>query len=134
MNIFRKMVTFIADIFPKLQTPKNVVKIISKKSPFRGSFHKQHSKTTKHCWTLNGATFTIYIDHCENNWVGKYLIVISKFLRLFLNTLTADGRYSLLNRDNLRKPIKLPLSQKQKIFYPLVSSFLKSRLKVEVFQ
>ena len=62
-----------ADVFPKLQTPKNVLKKISKKSSFRGPFDKQHAKGTKHCWNLNGSTFTIYIDHCENNWVGKDL-------------------------------------------------------------
>ena len=38
-----------ADVFPKLQTPKNVLKKISKKSSFRGPFDKQHAKGTKHC-------------------------------------------------------------------------------------
>ena len=36
--------TIIADIFPILQTPKNVVKQIFKKSPFRQPFQKQHVK------------------------------------------------------------------------------------------
>ena len=36
--------TLIADIFPKLGTPKNVVKQLSKKSPIRGPFDKQHGK------------------------------------------------------------------------------------------
>ena len=36
--------TLIADVFPELRTPKNVVKEISKKSPFRGPFQKQHAK------------------------------------------------------------------------------------------
>ena len=34
--------TLIADVFPKLKTPKNVVKRISKKSRFRGPFRKHH--------------------------------------------------------------------------------------------
>ena len=34
----------IADVFMKLRTPKKVVKQISKKSTFRGPFHKQHAK------------------------------------------------------------------------------------------
>ena len=25
----------------------------------------------KHCWNLNGSTFTIFIDYCEGNSVGK---------------------------------------------------------------
>ena len=36
--------TFIADSFPKLRTPKNVVRYLSKKSPFKGPFDRQHGK------------------------------------------------------------------------------------------
>ena len=34
--------TLIEDVFPNLDTPKNLVKQISKKSAFRGTFHKHH--------------------------------------------------------------------------------------------
>ena len=46
---FQRKEDFMADVFPKLQTPKSVVKKTSKKSPFRGSFEKQYAKATKHC-------------------------------------------------------------------------------------
>ena len=36
--------SLIADVFPKLRTPKNVVKQISEKSPFKWPFHKQQAK------------------------------------------------------------------------------------------
>ena len=36
--------TFIAHLFPKLRTPKNVVRYLSKKSRFKGPFDKQHGK------------------------------------------------------------------------------------------
>ena len=36
--------TFIADLFPKLRTPKNVVRYLSKKSRFKGLFDWQHGK------------------------------------------------------------------------------------------
>ena len=36
----------------------------------------------------------------------KSLLVICKILGLFINTLTADDKYSLLNRDNLTQPIQ----------------------------
>ena len=36
--------TLIADLFPKLRTPKNVLRYMSKKSRFKGPFHKQHGK------------------------------------------------------------------------------------------
>ena len=36
--------TLIADSFPKLRTPKNVVRYMSKKSCFKGPFDRQHGK------------------------------------------------------------------------------------------
>ena len=36
--------TFIADLFPKLSTPKNVARYLSKKSHFKGPFDRQHGK------------------------------------------------------------------------------------------
>ena len=36
--------TFIADLFPKLRTPKSVVRYLSKKSRFKGPFDRQHRK------------------------------------------------------------------------------------------
>ena len=41
--------TVIADVFPKLWTPKNVVKSKSKKYNLRGSFEKQHGKRAQIC-------------------------------------------------------------------------------------
>ena len=63
----------------------------------------------------------------------KSLLVICKILRLFVNTLTADDKYSLLNRDNLTQAIQTLLSQKPKAFSQFFSSFLKSTLNFEHF-
>ena len=48
--------------------------------------------------------------------------------------MTADDKYSLLNRDNLRQPIGTPLSQKQKVFSEFFLAFSKSTLNFEHFQ
>ena len=57
-----------------------------------------------------------------------------KILRLFVNTLTADDKYSLLNRGILRKRIQMPLSQKEKSFSQLFFVFFKSAFNFEHFQ
>ena len=36
--------TLIADLFPKLRTPKNVVRYLSKKSAFKALFDRKHGK------------------------------------------------------------------------------------------
>ena len=57
-----------------------------------------------------------------------------KISKLFPNTQSANGKYSLLARDNLRQRIQTLLSQKQKIFSEFFSSVLKSSLNLEHFQ
>ena len=62
------------------------------------------------------------------------MLVLCKIVRHFVNTLTDDGKYSLLYRDNLTQPIQIVLSQKQKNFSQIFSPFLKSTLNFEHFQ
>ena len=62
------------------------------------------------------------------------LLVLCKILRLFVNILTVDDKYSLLNRGNLRQPIKIIVSQKQKFFSQFFSEYLKSTLNCKHFQ
>ena len=62
------------------------------------------------------------------------MLKLCKILRLFVNTLTAVGKYSLLTRDNLTQPIQILLYQKRKTFSGYFSAFLKSTLNLEHFQ
>ena len=55
-------------------------------------------------------------------------------LRLFANKLTPDDKYSLLNRDKVKEPIQILLSEKQKSFSQFFSSFLKSTLNFQHFR
>ena len=48
--------------------------------------------------------------------------------------MTADDKYSPLNRENLKQPIQMQLSQKQKSFSYSIFKFLKSILNFEHFQ
>ena len=52
---------------------------------------------------------------------------------MFVNILTTDDKYSLLNRDNLRQPIQMQLSQKEKTFFQFFYAIWKSRLNFEQF-
>ena len=62
------------------------------------------------------------------------MLVICKISRVFPDTLSADGKYSLLNRDNLTQPIQMQGSRKQNTFSEFFSPFLKSNLNFEHFQ
>ena len=62
------------------------------------------------------------------------MLVLCKILRLLVNTLTEDDKYSLLHRDNLRQPIQILLSQNQKNFPQLSSKISKLTLNFAHFQ
>ena len=62
------------------------------------------------------------------------MLVICKFLRLLVKTLTDDEKYSLLYRENLTQPIQILLYQKRKAFSQFFSAFLKSTLNFKHFQ
>ena len=62
------------------------------------------------------------------------MLVLCKFLRLLVKTLTDDEKYSLLYRENLTQPIQILLSQKRKTFTQFFSAFLKCNLNFGHFQ
>ena len=62
------------------------------------------------------------------------MLNLCKFLRLLVQTLTDDEKYSLLYRENLTQPIQILLSQKRKTFSQFFSAFLKYTLNFEHFQ
>ena len=41
---------------------------------------------------------------------------------MFVHILTTDDKYSLLSRDNLRQPIQMQLSPKEKTFFQFDST------------
>ena len=57
-----------------------------------------------------------------------------EILRLFVNALIDDDKYSGINIQNLRQQFQTPLSQKQKSFSEFFIAFLKCALNLEHFQ
>ena len=55
-------------------------------------------------------------------------------LRLFVNALTADDKYSGSNMQNLRQQFQTPLSRKQRTFSVFFIAFLKCAWNLENFQ
>ena len=126
--------TFIADVFPKLRTQKNLIRSMPKKSRFKISFEKQHGKCAQTLFKSKGQLL------CNIDWslwsqltCKKSVLVACEISRFFPNSLSVNSRYSVLNRDNLTQPIQMQLSQKQKDFSNFFSLFLKSSLNFEYF-
>ena len=57
-----------------------------------------------------------------------------EILRLFVNALTVDDKYSGSNMQNIRQQFQTPLSEKQKTFSGFFIAFLKCAWNLEHFQ
>ena len=64
----------------------------------------------------------------------KSALVSSEILRLFVNTLTADNKYSRCNVHNFAQQVQTPLSQKQWTFCRFFIAFLKCAWNLEHFE
>ena len=90
---------------------------------------------SKHCGNQHGTTITLLSLEFEVNWVKKKSpSVLYEILRLFVNALTADGKYSGSNMQNLLQQIQTPLSQKQKTFSWFFIAFLECAWNLEHFE
>ena len=104
---------------------KNVIRKMSKKSRFREPFDKQHGKRAQAL--LKSASQHLYHIHRslprKLSW-KKSLLLTCQILGLLVNTLAADEKYPVLNRDNLTIPVQMQLSQEQKLFLNFSLHFL----------
>ena len=64
----------------------------------------------------------------------KSLLETWELFSRFLNTLTADDKYSLISGDNWMQTIQMHLSQKQNVFSEFFSAIFESALNFEYFQ
>ena len=106
-----------------------------RKSRFRGCFDKQCGNRAE--TLLKSVWQHLYHIH----WLlarklssKNSLLLTCQILGLLLNTLAADEKYPVLNRDNLTIPIQMQLSEKEKTFSEFFSAFLKSTLNFKYFE
>ena len=108
---------------------------MSKNSRLKGPFDKLHFKgaqavlksSSQHLYAIDSSLPSQY------TW-KKSLLLTCQILGLLVNTLAADEKYPVLNRDNLTIPIQMQLSQKQKTFSQIFPAFLEFRSNFEYFE
>ena len=102
---------------------------MSKKTRFRCFLDKEDGKRaqallksgSQHLYHVHWSVGTKF---CQK----KSLLLTCQIQGHLVNTLATDEKYLVINRDNLKIPIPIQLSQKQKNFSEFFASFLKSRL------
>ena len=97
---------------------------MSKKPRFRTPFDSQHVKGSQ---ALVKSAWQNFYQISSSLWAKltwkMSLLVICKILEHFVNTMTADTKYSLPNSENLLESIPIQLSKKRIILFFLIFFF-----------
>ena len=108
---------------------------MSQKSSLRAPFDRQHRKRVK--TLIKSQQQHLYNNHWslwrKLNWKMS-LLVTCKISRLFVNILTAEGKYSLLSRDNLIQATQMHLPQTEKLFLHLFVQFSNVKQISNIFK
>ena len=109
-NIFKKRKIVIANVFPKLETVKDLVRPLSKKHRFRTSFNSQHVKGSQTLLKSVWEHFYHIFPSLSGGIICK-IFPLFKFniVGVFVNTLTIDAKYPEPDCENLPFPIQMQL-------------------------
>ena len=78
---------------------------------------------------LSSWVITVKVIELQKSLVDTWI-----FFRPFLNTLTADDKYSLISRDKWMRRIQMHLCEKPETFSQFFSAFFESALNLEHLQ
>ena len=131
----KKRMRVLAYLFPELLFRKDVATETSRSSSFRTPFGNQRVNGFE--TPLTGATHHYYTFF---PWISgklswkKTTLLWLKILRLFVNTLTADEKYSFRNMQNFLQQLPTLLSQKRNTLSRFFIAFLKCAWNSEHFK
>ena len=74
LNILKEKMIVIANVFPKLQTVKILVRPLSKKRRFRTRIDSEHVKASQILANSPWERFDHVFHHSKKSWFGKYLL------------------------------------------------------------
>ena len=124
LNILKKRMIVIAHVFPKLQTVKVLVRPLCKKRCVMKRFDSQHVKPSqilpKSLWQQFFQVLSSFSERLISKMSPPVLVEV---LWVFVNTVTAEGKYPVQDFENLPLPIQIQLSEKEKTFSQFLFHF-----------
>ena len=135
LKILKKRMILIANVFPKLQTLKILVRPQSKKQRFRTRFESQNVKASQVLAKSPWDRFSVVFSSFSGKLISKMShLVLGEVRVLFVNRLTANAKYPVQDCENLQLLIQMQLYEKQKTFSEFFVPFLKSTSHFKDFE
>ena len=130
-----KRMMVIADVFPKLQTVKNFVRPFYKKRRFGKHFDNQHVKVSQILVKSPWEPFCHVFSSFWQKLIWKMsTVLLGEILGMFLNKLTAEGKYPIEHWENLPRPIQMLLSEERKTLSQFFVLFPESTSNFKHFE
>ena len=108
LNVLKTKMIVIANVFPKLQTVKNLVGTLSKRRHFRARFDSQVVKSSQILAKSQWERFYHDFSSFSRKLIWKMSpLVLGEILGAFVNTLTRDGKYPAPDCKNLQLAIQM---------------------------
>ena len=124
LNVLKEEMIAIANVFPKLQTVKELLRPLSQKPRFRTRFDSQHVKAAQiHPESPWGHFYHVFSSFSQKLISKLSPLVLGEILLVFVITLTADEKYPFQDCENLPLPIQMQLSGKRKAFSQFLFHF-----------
>ena len=135
LNILKQNMIVIANIFPKLQAVKNLVRPLPKRRRLRARIESQHVKASQ---ILAKAPWECF-DHVFWFFSGKLIwkispLVLGEIIGVFFNILTDDDKHPAQDCENFQLLIQMQLSEKRKPFSWCFDPFLESTSNFKHFE
>ena len=110
-NILKEKMILVANVFSKLEIVKKLDRILSNKRRFKKRFDSQLFKVSQ---ILSESAWD-HFYHIFSSFWAKLIwkmspLVIGEILVVFVDTLTAEGKYPVKDWENLPLPVQMQLS------------------------
>ena len=111
LNFFKIQKMVIGNVFPKLQTVKELVRPLTKKHRFRTSFESQHVKGSQTIVKSSSEHFYHIFLWLRGQMICEtFPLLMFEIIGVFANTWTADYIYPLRDCENFPFAIQMKLS------------------------
>ena len=135
LNILKEKICVIGNVFPKLETLKNLVRTLSKKHSFRTRFYRQHVKASQILATSLWQRFYHVFSSFSLKLIWKmFPLVLDEISEVSVNTLTADGKYFVHDFENLPLKIQMHYRKNKKLFLYFLFHFWNLHKILNVFK
>ena len=134
LNILKKNLIVHANVFPKLQTAKDLLDHYLRSAVLEHPLIIKILQAPKHLLNFHECMFIIFPSFCRELIWKISPLLLCEILPVLVNTLSAYDNYPIQDCENFPLLIQMQLSEKRKKFWQFFVPFLESKSNFKHFR